>query len=138
MKQAKWGSRLALTLEEGVAVGATAHATTSYLLAINVLRRDLRRERLMLWEMMCLPMFLHGTFDFALLSISALNVNIGWIHPTEGISLILTMALAIGMPLTTLVIRRYKTRKHYIRWGIKRRGVLPQIRHRCWLCDRKH
>jgi hypothetical protein len=92
----------------------------------------------MLWEMMCLPMFLHGTFDFALLSISALNVNIGWIHPTEGISLILTMALAIGMPLTTLVIRRYKTRKHYIRWGIKRWGVLPQIRHRCWLCDRKH
>jgi RsiW-degrading membrane proteinase PrsW (M82 family) len=115
--QVERGSRLALTLFERVAVGATAHAMMSYLLAINVICRDLRRERLKPWEMMCLPVFLHGTFDFALLSISAANGNIGWLHPTEGISLVLTMALAVGMPLTTLVIIRYKTRKHFIRWG---------------------
>lgn len=40
------GSQLALTVFERVAVGATEHAMMSYLLAINVIRRDLSRERL--------------------------------------------------------------------------------------------
>jgi RsiW-degrading membrane proteinase PrsW (M82 family) len=113
--QVESASQLALTLFERVALGAPGHAMTSCLLAINVIRRDLRGERLNLLEMMHLPLFLHGSFNFALLTISAANGNIGWVHPTGGISLVLAMLLAIGMPLTTFLTIRYKSRKHNIR-----------------------
>ena len=113
--QVESGGQLALSVFERVALGAPGHAMTSCLLAINVVRRDLRGEPMNLWHVMRLPVLLHGTFDFVLFYISAANGNIGWVHPRDGISLMLVLTFAMGMSLATWVILRHQIRKYSIR-----------------------
>lgn len=113
--QSESGPIIALYVFQRVFLGTPGHAMTNCLLAINVIRRDLRGQHMSLWQVVRLPVFLHGTFDFGLFYITAVNGNIGWVHPENGISLVLVLALAIGMPLVTCFILRHKTRKYSIR-----------------------
>ncbi len=113
--QSESGPKIAIFVFQRAFLGAPGHAMTSCLLAINVIRRDLRGESMSLWQVMRLPVFLHGTFDFVLFYISAVDGNLGWVPPENGISLILVLMLAIGMPLVTLFILRHQTRRYGIR-----------------------
>jgi len=112
--QVETGWQLALSVSERV-VGALGHTMMSCLLAIKVIRRDLRGDRLNLWHVIRLPVLLHGIFDFVLFCISAANGNIGWVHPKTGISLVLVVTLALGMPFASLGAVRHEIRKYNIR-----------------------
>lgn len=113
--QSESGPKIAIFVFQRAFLGAPGHAMTSCLLAINVIRRDLRGESMSLWQVMRLPVFLHGTFDFILFYISAVDGNLGWVPPENGISLILVLMLTIGMPLVTLFILRHQTQRYGIR-----------------------
>lgn len=107
---------IALTVFERVGTGASLHAMTACLLAIKIVRRDLRGEQhtTNLWHVLQLPVLLHGTFNFALFCIrSAANGHIGWV-PRNGISFVAVLALAVGVPVVTLMAWRAEIRKYRI------------------------
>ncbi len=112
--QVESASRLAITVCERVAIGAPLHSGSGILLAVNVIRRDLRHEPLNLWQVMQLPILLHGTFNFFLFSLSAANGNIGWVHPTSRISVVLCYTFTIVMLVTVYLLVRDQIRKHHI------------------------
>jgi len=111
-------SRLAITVCERVAIGAPLHLGSGILLAVNVIRRDLRHEPLDLWQVMQVPILLHGTFDFGLLALSAANGNVGWVHPTSGISVVLGYTFTIAMLVTVYLLVRDQLRKHHVPFGV--------------------
>ncbi|KAF8851024.1 hypothetical protein BDZ45DRAFT_696256 [Acephala macrosclerotiorum] len=87
-------SRLMLTLFER-SVGQVGHLACAALTALRATRRDFHGDRLSWWGVVAPAVLFHGAFDFLALSSSALEGNVGWIHPRR---LKLTTAL-IGMCL---------------------------------------
>jgi len=75
-------SLILLTLFERLILGFVGHLSYACLTAIRATRRDYYGERLRWWQVVGPSALLHGTWDMAALSISALNGNVGWIHPT--------------------------------------------------------
>lgn len=93
-----------LTVLERVALGMPGHSMTAALLGLNMLARDLRHKDYTPWQILALPVFFHGCFDFMLFAISAYNGNIGWIHPRQGFTLYLAFLLAIGFIATLAIV----------------------------------
>ena len=89
---------------------------TACLLAIRIVRRDLRGEQhtMNLWHVLQLPVLLHGTFNLALFCIIAANGHIGWVHPRNGISFVAVFALAVRVPVVTFIALRAEMRKYRI------------------------
>ena len=88
---------LALTVAERVILSVTGHALMGVLTAMNMIRGDVRGERLRIWRILGPAVLYHGCFDFAVFTVSAADGNVGWVHPTEPRSLFLLFTLAVGM-----------------------------------------
>ena len=74
------GSRLVLTLFERLG-GSFGHFLVAALMALRAIRRDYYGDPMSLWAVVCPSVALHGTYDFVALGASALEGNVGWIHP---------------------------------------------------------
>lgn len=75
-------ARLLLTLFERVVLGSTGHVLVALLTALRAIRRDAYGDRLGWWGVVGPAVLWHGTYDFFAFSFSALEGNVGWIHPT--------------------------------------------------------
>jgi RsiW-degrading membrane proteinase PrsW (M82 family) len=75
------GSKLALTVLERV-VGSLGHLLVTALTALRATRKDFCGDQ-MSWLSVTGPAIVfHGAFNFVAISASALEGNVGWIHPT--------------------------------------------------------
>lgn len=75
------GTKLMLTLFERIA-GAFAHLLVASLTALRATRRDYHGVKMSWWSVIAPSALLHGASDFIAISASALEGNVGWIHPT--------------------------------------------------------
>jgi len=88
---------IGLTLFERILFASISHTTMALLTGLQSIRRDARGEELSIWRVVARAVVYHGTCDFALFSLSALNGNVGWIHPTDAKSLILGFSPIIAL-----------------------------------------
>ncbi len=79
-KNQTWAN-LALTLFERIVVGQTGHLASAAITAFRATRRDYYGDNLSWLEVVGPAILLHGIWDFSALSSSALEGNIGFIHP---------------------------------------------------------
>ncbi|KAI4127593.1 MAG: hypothetical protein LQ338_003136 [Usnochroma carphineum] len=68
--------KLALTVFERVIGGALAHLLTAALTALRAMRYEAW------WRIIGPSVLLHGTWNFAAMTASAIEGNVGWVHPT--------------------------------------------------------
>ncbi|KAL9623495.1 MAG: hypothetical protein Q9160_002175 [Pyrenula sp. 1 TL-2023] len=80
--QNETGSKLAVTVSERLVFGCLGHLLPAVLTALRAIRRDYCGDQLSWWSVVGPSALLHGTFDFLVFSFSALEGNVGWIHPT--------------------------------------------------------
>ncbi|KAG9238461.1 hypothetical protein BJ875DRAFT_450787 [Amylocarpus encephaloides] len=76
-------SKLIGTLAERITVGATGHALLASITALRATRRDHYGGKISLWRLLAPAAILHGAWDFWAFSLSTLQGNVGWIHPTD-------------------------------------------------------
>lgn len=72
--------RLMFTLFERVA-GSIGHLLVAALMALRAMRRDYYGDEMSWWVVVGPSIALHGMYDFVALGASALEGNVGWIHP---------------------------------------------------------
>ncbi|KAI1075846.1 hypothetical protein F5B20DRAFT_558144 [Whalleya microplaca] len=109
-KQGPW--ELAQTLVERVVIGSPGHVTGAILIGLNTALRDFHGQSLSLMQIIGVPLVFHGVFDFALFSLSALDGNVGWVHPHgQTLALALVLVVAIQGTQTIIVRRRYIAQK---------------------------
>ena len=105
-----WGV-LAQNAFERIVIGQTGHLLVAALTALRAIRRDYYGDNLSWWGVVGPAALLHGTNDFAALSASALEGNVGWIHPT-GFWMqtgLLGIVLGLNGIAASLVRREWKT-----------------------------
>ena len=103
------GARLAFTLAERI-VGSIGHLLVASITALRATRRDYYGDQMSWWAVVGPAVILHGTSDFVAMTASALEENVGWIHPT-GVRNTTVMLGLIGGLITTaawLVRREWK------------------------------
>ena len=74
--------RLMLTIFERMVFGSLGHLLVASLTALRAIRRDYYGDQMSWWAVVGPSVMLHGTFDFVAMAASALEGNVGWIHPT--------------------------------------------------------
>ena len=87
------GSKLLLTVAERLVAGSLGHLLAAALTALRATQRDFYGKKMSWWQVVGPSVLLHGTFDFIAMSFSALESNVGWVHPV-GVRNTVTM---IGM-----------------------------------------
>ena len=92
--------KLARTLVERVSVSAVGHLLVGLLTALRAVRRDYYGDDMSWWGVVGPSVLLHGTFDFVALSFSALEGNVGWIHPTGVRNITVMFGLLGGLVAT--------------------------------------
>ncbi|KAM0796948.1 hypothetical protein BDR22DRAFT_882348 [Usnea florida] len=100
-------SKLIVTLFERIIVGSLGHLLAASLTALRATRRDYYGDRMSWWAVVGPSMILHGSYDFVAMASSALEGNVGWIHPT-GLRITAAMYGLIGAVIVTasLLVRR--------------------------------
>ena len=106
----------AVTIFERVLLGSALHTMMAAVVAISIIARDVRHESRGLWWVLGQPILFHGSFDFTFFAISALNGNLGWIHPKEGPTLYLIIAIATGFFAALAYTLNCKCREYNIRY----------------------
>ena len=89
-------SVIAVTALERIAFGFPSHVLTAVLTAINMARRDVKKERLRGWDIIAPSTFYHGLSDFALFGACALMGHVGWVHPTTVGTYLRTIVVPVG------------------------------------------
>ncbi|KAI1397255.1 protease prsW family-domain-containing protein [Hypoxylon fuscum] len=103
--------KLLLTLVERVVIGSPMHVMGGLLIGLSAVRRDFYGESFSLAQILGIPILFHGTWDFSLFGISALDGNVGWVHP-RGKSLLMVFGIAIAIQgILALIIR-----KRFVSW----------------------
>lgn len=92
--------KLILTLFERIVLGQLGHLSAACLTALRAIRRDYYGDQLSWWSVVGPSVILHGTYDFGALAFSALEGNVGWIHPTGVRNIIAMLGLGIGLVAT--------------------------------------
>ncbi|GFF72115.1 hypothetical protein IFM61392_02665 [Aspergillus lentulus] len=98
--------KLLLTFVERVVLGQLGHLSVACLTALRATRRDYHGDSLGLWEVIGPAVLFHGTYNFALMSVSAMEGNVGWIHPNGLRNSVLVLGLVSGM--IGLAVRKVK------------------------------
>ncbi|GAQ05433.1 hypothetical protein ALT_2754 [Aspergillus lentulus] len=98
--------KLLLTFVERVVLGQLGHLSVACLTALRATRRDYHGDSLGLWGVICPAVLFHGTYNFALMSVSAMEGNVGWIHPNGLRNSVLVLGLVSGM--IGLAVRKAK------------------------------
>jgi RsiW-degrading membrane proteinase PrsW (M82 family) len=94
--------KLMLTLFERVILGQIGHLSVAALTALRAIRRDSYGDPLSWWSVVGPAVIYHGTFNFVAMAASALEGNVGWIHPT-GLRITAAMfGLATGIVATAV------------------------------------
>jgi RsiW-degrading membrane proteinase PrsW (M82 family) len=88
---------IGLSLFERIVFASIGHTIMALLTGLQSIRRDGRGEKLPIWRVIARAVMYHGTWDFVLFSLSALNGNVGWIHPTDAKSLVLGFSPVIAL-----------------------------------------
>lgn len=91
---------IAVTLIERLVLGSTGHCLMAALTACNMIASDVHGACMTPWQILYPAILYHGMFDFAIFGISALDGNVGWIHPTKASSVLLLFVLAVSMLVT--------------------------------------
>ena len=89
--------KLMLTLFERVVLGSFGHLLVASLTALRAIRRDYYGDQLTWWGVVGPSIILHGTFDFGAIAFSALEGNVGWIHPASVRNTTAMLGLAAGL-----------------------------------------
>ncbi|TAQ86741.1 hypothetical protein B7494_g4947 [Chlorociboria aeruginascens] len=95
-------AQLVLIIFERVVIGQTAHLSVACLTALRAIRRDYYGDQLNWWNVVAPAALLHGAFDFVALSASALEGNVGWIHPTAVVNMVAMFGLCSGLVATAV------------------------------------
>ena len=90
---------LALTVVERLIFASLGHTVMALLTGLQSIRRDSRGEKLPIWRVLAKAVACHGTSNFILLSVSAWNGNVGWIHPTDAGSIVLALSSVIALQI---------------------------------------
>ena len=100
-------SNLIVTLFERIIVGSLGHLLAASLTALRATRRDYYGDLMSWWAVVGPSIVLHGSYDFVAMAASALEGNVGWIHPT-GLRMTAAMYGLIGAVIVTasLLVRR--------------------------------
>ncbi|MCJ1396340.1 hypothetical protein MMC18_009229 [Xylographa bjoerkii] len=93
--------KLVLTLFERIVLGQLGHMSIALLTALRAIRRDYYGDQLSWWSVVGPSVILHGTFDFGALAASALEGNVGWIHPTGVRHTTVMLGLGTGLVVGT-------------------------------------
>ncbi|RYP74222.1 hypothetical protein DL771_003155 [Monosporascus sp. 5C6A] len=113
------------TVAERVALGPVTHALTAGLISLNVIRRDLRGGRLRFGQVIGNCVLFRGGFDFIVMGVSALEGNVGWIHP-RGITLLFVLTVAGGfIGAFTATVRRRFGRQTYFEVSVGSLAPMP-------------
>lgn len=107
---------LVVTVLERIVLGMPGHALSGCLLALSIVRRDLRHESVGLLGILAFPTFYHGLWDFSLFAISALNGNIGWVHPKNAVSIVAGLGMAVGISIAAFCHVQYEMRDLGVVW----------------------
>ena len=110
--------KLMATLAERM-VGSLAHVLVATLTALRAIRRDCYGDQMNWWSVVGPAVVLHGTFDFVAMGASALEGNVGWVHPV-GVETTTAMLGLIGAVIATAawqVRQEWKTLGDYDREG---------------------
>jgi RsiW-degrading membrane proteinase PrsW (M82 family) len=91
------GGMIALGLFERVILASLGHTIMALLTGLQSIRRDARGEKLAIWQVLARAVAYHGTWNFILISVSAWNGNVGWIHPTDVGSVVLALSSVIAL-----------------------------------------
>ncbi|KAK6083423.1 hypothetical protein SCUP234_03773 [Seiridium cupressi] len=89
---------LIMTVMERVVVGPVGHSLPAILIGFNVIQREFDNRPLSLFDILREPVLFYGAADFMLFGISAINGNVGWIHP-GGTLMYLMFALVFAMQI---------------------------------------
>jgi hypothetical protein len=93
-------SKIVLTVFERIIIGQLGHLSVSVLTALRAIRRDYYGDQLSWWSVVGPSVFFHGAFKFVAISASALEGNVGWIHPTGVWNTMAMFGLATGLVTT--------------------------------------
>ncbi|KAI8963320.1 protease prsW family-domain-containing protein [Daldinia sp. FL1419] len=108
VQENKGAAHLALAIVERVLIGSPMHLMGGLLIALGTASRDFRGEASSLARIIGLPALIHGTWDFSLFSTSALNGNVGWIHPHgKSLAIVIIIAVVVEGSLFLVVRRRF-------------------------------
>jgi RsiW-degrading membrane proteinase PrsW (M82 family) len=94
--QESW-PKLLLTFVERVVLGQLGHLSVACLTALRATRRDYYGDPLGFWGVVGPAVLFHGTYNFAVMSASALEGNVGWIHPNGVRNSVLVLGLVSEM-----------------------------------------
>lgn len=73
---------MVLILVERIGLGQLGHLEAGCLTALRAIRRDYYGDQLWWLEVVGPSILYHGVFDFVAFSVSVLEGNVGFIHPT--------------------------------------------------------
>jgi RsiW-degrading membrane proteinase PrsW (M82 family) len=90
---------VALGLFERVILASLGHTIMALLTSLQSIRRDSRGEKLTVWRVLARAVAYHGTWNFILMSVSAWNGNVGWIHPTDAASIVFALSSVIALQI---------------------------------------
>jgi hypothetical protein len=90
-------------------VGSAGHLLVTALTALRATRRDVYGDRMSLISVVGPAVFFHGAFNFVAMSASALEGNVGWIHPTGTWN---TTAM-IGLTTALMATSAWKVRREW-------------------------
>lgn len=93
-------SKLALTAFERIVLGQLGHLSVSALTALRATRSDYGKgeeEKMSWWQVIAPSVLLHGANNFAAMAASAVEGNVGWIHPVKVWNLLMLLGFNLGM-----------------------------------------
>ena len=86
-----------------VFISSPVHVACALLVGIGVVRREVFGQRVPLWRILCLPVLLHGSFDFFLMLGAVLLPSDGWELLVVEIVVVVVIAVLL---VTALVIEK--------------------------------
>ncbi|OAL32792.1 hypothetical protein AYO20_07749 [Fonsecaea nubica] len=119
------GAGALLTAVERAVIGTPGHCMTAALIGANMFVRA-RHDRLVgggvgeqhstlasiltSWSILRDPALFHGCFNFMLFAVSALEGNVGWIHPRRRRTVCFVLVVAVSLQATLALVLRARLR----------------------------